>query len=186
VLVTHDWSAVIKLCRQAKVLASGKVALEGRSDEVVAGYLDLAPPRGDCARLLVQPGEVFTAHSGRNWVLAFEVEILQRGPVETAVSIEALQLGVGWEPVILTEYQRVAERPGRYRVEIEIGDLPLGGGEYSLNLFLATAAEPESGARSAFDVRGWTYGNGLLLQVSGDTQGGIAPLPVRWSEEAFA
>lgn len=186
VLVTHDWSAVIKLCRQSKALAGGRVVLEGRSDTVVAGYLDLAQPDAGRAKLLVEPEAVFGAASEQDWVLSYEVEVLAPGPVETAVSIEALQLGVGWEPVILTEYQRVADQPGRYRVEVAIGRLPLAPGEYTLNLFLATGPDPASGARLALDARGWTYGNGVLLRVSGEATPGVAPLPLHWLDEAFA
>lgn len=186
VLVTHDWPAVIKLCRQSKVLASGRVALEGRSDAVVAGYLDLARPVTTQARLLVDDDAVFSAESRQDCVLAFDVELLRAGPVEMAVSIEVLQLGVGWEPVILTEFQPVADQPGRYRVEIAIEQLPLAPGEYLISLFLNTAADPRTGARQSLDARGWTYGTALVLRVGGEPAGGVAPLPLRWVEEALA
>lgn len=186
VLVTHDWSAVIKLCRESKVLVAGRVALEGRSDRVVADYLDLERPTATHARLLVDADAVFEATSRSDWVLTFDVEILQDGPVEAAVSIEVLQLGVGWEPVILTEYARVADAVGRYRVEIAIDELPLAPGEYLLNLFLATAPHPGNGARGSLDTRGWTYGSGLILRVAGEPTRGVAPLPLQWVEEVPA
>jgi lipopolysaccharide transport system ATP-binding protein len=182
-LVTHDWSAVIKLCRQSKVLTGGRVTLEGRSDEVVAGYLDLPKPEATRARILVPKGQQFSGVSGAPCVLAFDVDILRPGPVEAAVSIEVLQLGVGWEAVILTDYQPVDRRPGRYRVELEIGELPLAPGEYSLNLFLAAPADSLNGGRVGLDTRSWTYGTGVVLQVEGAPTAGVAPLALRWIEE---
>ncbi|MEJ8835238.1 ABC transporter ATP-binding protein [Ramlibacter sp. AN1133] len=183
-LVTHDWSAVIKLCRQSKVLASGRVVFEGYSDAVVRSYLDLPKPQAHRARFLVEDGETFGGTSGAGCRLGFTVEIMEPVAAEAAVSIEALQLGVGWEPVILTEFQPVASVPGRYRVELEIPRLPLAPGEYSVNLFLTGAADPATGAREALDARGWTYGNGLSMRVEGQPTAGVATLPLRWTEHA--
>ncbi|HEX2544601.1 MAG TPA: ABC transporter ATP-binding protein [Ramlibacter sp.] len=183
VLVTHDWSAVIKLCRQSKVLSSGKVAIEGRSDAVVAAYLDLPKPQSTLARFLVEEGATFTGTSGEDLVLRLEVELVADVPVQVAVSIEALQLGVGWESVILSEYHEVGTRKGRYTVELRVPQLPLAPADYTLNLFLASPAT-DTGARQVFDTRGWTYGTGLVLKVEGAPVTGVAPLALRWVEEA--
>jgi lipopolysaccharide transport system ATP-binding protein len=182
-LVTHDWSAAIKLCRRSKVLAAGRVVIEGRSDSVVRQYLDLPKPEAHRARLLVGEGHVFHGRSGEAATLAFDAELLEEGPVEAAVSIEALQLGVGWEPVILTEFQPVGAAPGRYRVELDIPALPLAAGEYSVNLFLCTAPHPVSGMRAPLDTRGWTYGNGLVMQVEGPKTDCVACLQLHWLDE---
>lgn len=182
VLVTHDWSAVIKLCRRSKVLARGKVAIEGRSDAVVASYLDLPRPDAQRARLLVDASCRFAGATGQDLVLRLEVEVMESGPVELAVSIEALQLGVGWESVVLTEFEPVAERPGRCEVEVTVPQLPLAPGSYLVNLFLCTPVNPMSARRDVLDARGWTYGNGLALDVEGPPTEGVAPLPLRWLE----
>ena len=183
VLVTHDWSAVIKLCRQSKVLASGKVAVEGRSDEVVAAYLDLPKPQATLARFIVDDGAVFTATSGQDMHLRLQVEVHADVLVQAAVSIEALQLGVGWESVILSEFHEVAAAKGRYEVDLHVPALPLAPGDYILNLFLASAPG-DNGARQVYDTRGWTYGTGLVLKVDGPPATGVTPLPLRWTEEA--
>jgi hypothetical protein len=77
----------------------------------------------------------------------------------------------------------VGHQPGRYRVELEIGKLPLSPGEYSLNLFLAAPADSPNGARVGLDTRSWTYGTGVVLQVEGVPTAGVAPLALRWIEE---
>lgn len=180
-LVTHDWSAVIKLCRHSKVLDRGRIVMDGPSDEMVARYLDLPRPPADRARLTSPPPERLNARSGEDYELVFRVQLLQPIVAEAAVSIEALQLGVGWEPVILTEFEHVADQVGTYEVRIAISALPLAPGDYSLNLFLATPVDPSTGARKALDTRGWTYGTALALHVEGPAPAlGIAPVPARW------
>lgn len=181
-LVTHDWASVIKLCRHSKVLQSGQVWLDGRSDEVIARYLDLPKPPAKQARLLVTDGQVFAAVAGEDMALAFDVEVNAPVPVEVAASVEALQLGIGWEAVLLTEFQPLAQQPGRYAARLHVPSLPLAPGDYSLNLFLSR--EDGSGERQAIDARSWTYGNGLTLRVTGTSDPGIAPFPLEWSVEA--
>jgi lipopolysaccharide transport system ATP-binding protein len=184
-LVTHDWSAVIKLCRRSKVLAAGRVVLEGNSDAVVRDYLDLPKPHAHRARLIVEEGRVYAGATGQPCRIAFAAEVMESVATEAAISIEALQLGVGWEPVILTEFAPVGTGAGRYEVELEIDALPLAPGDYSLNLFLCTV-EDAGGARQPLDTRGWTYGNGLTLRVEGPAMTGVASLPLRWLEEGPA
>jgi len=181
-LVTHDWSAVIKLCRTSRVLQAGRVVLDGRSDTVVAQYLDL--PKADAARacLMVDEGQIMCGVSGETLHIGFEVQVKHCMRVEAAVSIEALQLGVGWESIILTEFSSVADQPGRYWAEFTVERLPLAPGDYLLSLFLATPPDPGSGVRDVLDARGWTYGNGVTLRVGGEPRVGLAPFAVAWSQ----
>ena len=182
-LVTHDWSAVIKLCRASLVLQSGRVVLEGRSDTVVAGYLDLPKAKADAARLVVDPSRKMSGTTGATLSIEFDVELLQSGPVEVAVSIEALQLGVGWEPLILTEFVPVAVLPGRYRTELVVERLPMAPGDYLVSLFLATPPDTATGERKVLDARGWTYGDGITLRVDGESGSGLAPFAIQWSQD---
>lgn len=179
-LVTHDWSAVIKLCRETKVMDRGRVVLSGPSDEVVAKYLELPLPPGDAARIAGLPTGPIEAQSGQDWVLEFDVESTVDRPVELAMSIEALQLGMGWEAIILTEFQRVCAKRGTYRARLCVPRLPLTAGTYSLNLFLSTAMDEVTRARQGLDARSWTYGNGLVLRVQGDAMQGMTFLPLQW------
>ena len=183
-LVTHDWSAVIKLCRTSKVLDRGRVAIEGRSDAVVAAYLDLPRLAGTRAQIIDPSPEALVGVSGEDGTIRFDVHIAEPIRVQAAVSIEVLQLGVGWEPVVLTEFADVAGQPGLYTVSLHIPALPLRPGEYSLNLFISGAPDPDTGVRESLDARAWTYGNGLVFTITGPAAGqGVAPFPVRWAEE---
>ncbi|MBA3771236.1 MAG: ABC transporter ATP-binding protein [Ramlibacter sp.] len=183
-LVTHDWSAVIKLCRRALVLAAGRVVLEGRSDVVVAGYLDLPRPAANRARLVdPEPGSL-SGTAGEDCTIALLIEAQEDVSMQIAVSIETLQLGIGWEPIVLTEFQEVGRSRGRYKVGVQVPSLPLSPGEYSLSVFLSTAPDADGGPREILDARAWTYGTGWVFKVEGQHANGIAPFPVAWSEES--
>jgi lipopolysaccharide transport system ATP-binding protein len=186
-LVTHDWSAVIRLCRQSCVLAAGRVAHAGRSDVVVASYLDLPAPSADRARFLAPEAAALfgqSGQSGQDCTILIDVQIDAKIEVQVALSLEALQLGVGWEPVLLTEYADVGAGPGRFTLAVHFPALPLAPGDYSLALFLATSPRGEGMQREILDARSWTYGNGLTFTVSGAPTPGVAPFPVIWQEDA--
>jgi lipopolysaccharide transport system ATP-binding protein len=68
-------------------------------------------------------------------------------------------------------------------VELRVPALPLAAGEYSVNLFLSSAVDPETRARQPLDARGWTYGNGLFLSVAGEAGPAVCALPLAWHQE---
>jgi lipopolysaccharide transport system ATP-binding protein len=178
VLVTHDWSAVIKLCAESHVLDRGLIAMSGSSDHVVAQYLRIPPPDTSIACFAGLP-EHAGAGSGEDWRLPVDVQIHRAGNVEFAFSIEMLRLGLGWEILMLSSFEPVATQPGKYRITLDVGRLPLAPGRYSLNLFLRAHAGAASEAVTC-DVRSWTVGNALTLDVSGIPGDTVARLPLTW------
>ena len=91
------------------------------------------------------------------------------------MSVEILRIGVGWEIVTITKPYEVGRAHGKYCVTYIIDNTPFVPGEYSLNLFLNYRDSENN--KVACDVRSWTYGNGLTLQVEGDTNEVAATLP---------
>ena len=166
VLVTHDWSAVVRLCQLAHVLERGRLAFSGASDKAIVQYLDIQRPVKTVARF-VDVDRAYEAETGMDAVLAFTMELDEAEPIEMSLSIELLRIGIGWEIVLLSDWVPVAQQPGRYQAQVRIPAMPLPAGTYSLNTFLrrrsdgATAPEPR-------DVRSWTVGNGLTMTVTGD------------------
>lgn len=177
VLVTHDWEAIVKLCEYACVIEDGRFSFQGRSDSAVVNYLNLPVPQVGAARFpATLPGE-FVLWSGEASRLKIPVEILDDVAVDCAISIEMLRIGIGWEIVILTDNHPVADLPGEYEMVFEIPELPLAPGEYSLNLFLSQRPNGEGKQRIALDARSWTYGNGLILKVEGESFPAAVMLP---------
>ncbi len=178
VLVTHDWSAVIKLCGESHVLDKGLIVISGPSDHVVAQYLQIPQPEISWARFLDLPDGV-AADSGKDWQFPIVVKIKQAGDVEFAFSVEMLRLGIGWEILLLSDFKPVASLPGRNRILLGISRLPLAPGTYSLNLFLRARLDSKMPIVPC-DVRSWTLGNALSLTVTGDATPAIARLPLTW------
>ena len=76
----------------------------------------------------------------------------------------------------------VGETPGRYEVDILLPRMPLDPGSYQISVELLTL-NPETGARIPLDGWTWLNGNGLALEITGDSAPGLA-LPMRWRVKA--
>jgi lipopolysaccharide transport system ATP-binding protein len=176
VLVTHDWSSVVRLCRRAVIMDAGEILAEGPADEIVARYLDLPKPDGSIASFGELPSR-FVAVSGEDFSARLPVERRREGILEFACSVELLRLGVGWEILILSEFLPIGRASGETSIDITIPRLPLAPGHYSLNLFLRSA--DSEGARLA-DARTWTTGTGLHLVVTGTQARAVTRLRTSW------
>jgi lipopolysaccharide transport system ATP-binding protein len=178
ILATHDWSAVLKLCREACVLERGRIVDRGPSPAVVQRYLGLPQPRGDSAAFAPHLPSVYWALSEEDTTLSVPIDVRVTSPIWFACSVESFRQGIGWSHLLQVEPRPVVAAPGRYDVEVAIPSLPLSPGEYSLNLFLSERG-PE-GALVPLDVRSWTYGNGLTLVVAGEPRESVSIVPLRW------
>lgn len=180
VLVTHDWSAVIKLCRETHIVDRGRITASGPSDQIVASYLGLTPPEKRIAYFEPSLLKTYTAIPGQDIEFFFEIQVLEPTPVLFGYSIELLRLGIGWEIMLLSDPVLVSERSGSQTLRLKIPQLPLVPGEYSFNLFL------NSLKNESFDIRSWTFGNGIRLLVHGDASANtVAHLPVQWGGQCL-
>jgi lipopolysaccharide transport system ATP-binding protein len=177
VLVTHDWTAVLKLCEEAHVIEQGRFVFSGPSNQAVVSYLKIPVPEATVARLSNCNSQSHVLNSGQDANIQLWVDILEPAPVDFAISIEMLRIGIGWEIVLLADSIPVAEQPGKYAVNVSISDLPLVSGEYSLNVFLSRRKLTPRDATVSFDIRSWTTGNGYRLHIEGEATRVSAKLP---------
>lgn len=177
VLVTHDWTAVLKLCEQAHVIEQGMFAFSGPSDRAVVSYLKIPVPEAIVARFSSCTPQSHVAHSGQDASIMLQVDVLEPVSVDFGISIEMLRIGIGWEIVLLADSIPVAEQPGAYTVKIAIPLLPLAPGEYSLNVFLYRRKLSQQEPAVVFDTRSWTIGNGYKLQIEGEPTDASTILP---------
>ena len=179
VLVTHDWTAILRLCERALELESGRILAEGNAEQIICGYLKLSqqldPNR--LARFSDQCPKSFGAASGEEWVCEIPIDVMGEGPVFFNYSVEKLILGLDWQILILGSDTLIASSVGRYLARIKVPELPLPSGEYRLNLFLSGAKPVDGGVRPGFDVRSWTTGNSLKLSVDGPQVSSLVILP---------
>lgn len=183
VLVTHDWSAVVKMCQTAHVLEGGKFAFSGPATRAVRRYLygdDVREAhRHGIARFATRP-ENLRAATGDELVLRAEVDILTPAEVGCVCVIERLQPGFGWETSLMSRgVSPVGFEPGRYGVEIAVPDLPLDAGEYQIAIHLVMPDPDLAGRRILLDGWSWLNGDGVELTVVGDPARGLA-LPMTW------
>jgi len=182
ILVTHDWSAVIKLCQSALILADGKVIEQGPSDRIVASYLELPKPDGKIARFVdLQP--VYEGTSASDLTIPLFIEAQSDLELEFAFSVELLRLGIGWEILLLSEFHSVGRGTGKRKIVLSIPRLPLAPGDYSLNIFLRTDSAQDA---IELDSRTWTTGSGLRLAVRGTPSRSVTRVPISWRLDSVA
>lgn len=184
VLVTHDWSSVLRLCRDAAVLDRGRIAYAGPSDKAVVSYLGIERPPAVVARLIDGDSGPYTAHTGRDAELPFVIEMTEDTPIEMSISIETLRIGTGWEVVVLSPWSPIGDRIGKYHARVRIPALPLAAGSYALNVFLRGQPRDALAPAILHDTRSWTVGNGLELVVDGPVRDHVQ-LPFRISRGAL-
>ncbi len=181
ILVTHDWSAILKLCEEAHILEHGTIVQSGRSDKIVQMYLKLPFPERGIARFCSTNPERYVLQSGKDAELIFDVELDKNVPIDFGYSIELLQIGIGWEILLIQNPTPLINSKGTHQVCIKIGKLPLAPGRFFLNMFLATPREPgSSSAYKVYDSLTWTLGNGIELIVEGKKRSSALVIPMTW------
>jgi lipopolysaccharide transport system ATP-binding protein len=180
ILVTHDWSAVLKLCEECHIMERGRIVQTGPSSEIVRSYLDL--PRTNFSTIVrIDPStpRQYTARAGEDFEFTFDVEITRDIPgLAAAYSIEFLWVGTGWEIALIGNNIPVPCTAGRHSLCLKISRLPVVPGRYTLNLFLSSPMSAEEKCVAiAYDAWGWTYGNGIDLVVTGQSRSGVSVLP---------
>jgi lipopolysaccharide transport system ATP-binding protein len=176
VLVTHDWTAILKLCETTHVIESGRFSYSGSSDKAVVSYLKIAKPEATAAQFASCNDETHVVQCGSDSTIRLWVDITETGPVDLAISVEMLRVGIGWEIVLLADNMALPGDVGRYAVDMLIPHVPLVAGQYSLNVFLSkrgTFGHPAV----PLDRRSWTLGNGMTLLVEGSPVSTAVKLP---------
>jgi lipopolysaccharide transport system ATP-binding protein len=188
ILVTHDWSAVVRMCETTHVLDRGRLMFSGPSERAARIYLygeDASPVyRRDLACLRSKPNSPMVARPGEDLNVCVEVDIL--APVETRIAlvVERMEAGHGWEISLMSRRAvTVGSKPGRSRVDMVVPRLPLEPGSYQLSIQLITPDPEAQGTFVLLDSYGWLNGNGVALEIQGDPSSGLA-LPSAWAVSA--
>ncbi|MBI2195051.1 MAG: ABC transporter ATP-binding protein [Planctomycetes bacterium] len=178
ILVTHDWTAILKLCEEAHIMDHGRIIQSGRAEDIVRSYLNV-PAEGfqagaqfgpELGQTLVVPGEPALE-------IALPVVLTQNVPVVLHYSIEFLLIGVGWEIIVLSNNLPVANQIGKYVVRLRFQPGVIAPGRYYLNAGLSAPLRPGQ-PFVGYDARGWLHGNRIDLLVEGRARKGCVMLPV--------
>ena len=187
VLVTHDWSAIIKLCETAYILENGSFVFSGPPERAARLYLygeaSKQPTTEGIAHFVAKPADRLIARVGEDFSLGLEVEIKKSADVGVVFIIERLQPGYGWEIALMSrEVGVVGREPGYYAVDILTQHLPLEPGLYQISVNLVMPDPEFPGRRINLGGYAWLDGNGISLEVEGSEQGGLR-LPTYWKVE---
>lgn len=180
VLVTHDWSAILRLCETACQLDGGEIVAQGNAETIICDYLALSEtldPSSSIACFADDCPSVFTGRTGEAWECEIPLDVQNEASLIFNYSIEKLILGQEWQILILGKEQAISATTGKHTIKISIPYLPLPGGDYRLNLFLSTPTEAGGNTKTAVDIRSWTNGNSLRLNVTGVKQAALVSLP---------
>lgn len=188
VLVTHDWSAILKICEKAYILDKGRITNSGTSSDMVQQYLNLPTPSKEYAEIILNKEKLkFISEQDAE----FEVTILLKKNTSLAInySIELLKIGFGWEIILLNEqYLPLFCKLGHNLVQFKINKLPLVPGEYFLNIFLKSLDDTVNS--NHLDAVSWTHGNGVKILVTGKESPTTTVIPwnisVKGSDHAIA
>lgn len=185
ILVTHDWSATLKLCENSHILEGGEIIDSGRTDGIVQRYLALPKPTGKVAKFEFNSKQALMATAGEDVAFHFNIHLHEDTPISFNYSVEMLRVGMGWEILLMNKKNIfITKQKGRYILNLKIPKLPIAPGKYFLNLFLNS--HDGSHPSLDFDSCSWTYGNGIELQVLGSKTESVAQLDWRVKNEVLS
>jgi len=185
VLVTHDWSAVLRLCAWSHIMDRGRIVDSGPTDEIVRRHIRLEPPRTEFAAFSGSSPTAYRVKTGEDAELSLVADVKRDVAVELGYSIEMLCAGVGWQIMLMSSGLPIGDGPGKYHLQLVIPRLPLPEGRYHLNVFLTSRQRPEGcNPVQIYDARSWTYGNAFDLIVEGPASAAAAVLPLEWERVA--
>ena len=184
ILVTHDWTAVLKLCQTAHIMSRGHILASGNSEYIVRKYLDINTDDFLAGAKFSQDlPTTWVVQSGQDAELLIPIDVTESVAVDFGYSIESLVIGVGWEIMLLTTHHPLQLNAGRNVIRVKIPKFPLAPDRYYLSLFLSTMLKDNDlSGRKGYDARGWTYGNRLDLIVEGNSSKSATLIPMQWKQ----
>ena len=177
VLSTHDWTAVLRLCRESLVLDGGRVIDQGPTAKVVARYLNIPQPSDPHATLIVD--EAIEAANHNFAEFEFGIRQARLSNLEIAWSIEQFSVGQGWENLLHQDYVPIPSTIGLTKFRVTYEQIQVDTGHYVLNLFLRR--KHQDGTSMPVDARSWTRGNGIDLRIRGQKLRSPVVPDVQWS-----
>lgn len=177
IIVTHDWTSILKLCETSHILDQGKIIFTGLSDKAIVKYLDIPRNKPEYAEFIIEESKEFILYAGQDSELELRIDLFESAPIYLSISIEKLHVGADWEIMMMAKDLYIAEQAGTYVANVKIPRCPFVQGEYILNLWLTMHESNDQPQSITCDSRTWTSGNGMKLIVKGKTENGGFKLP---------
>ena len=175
IVVTHDCQAILRLSSKAYELKKGKVVANGEPEKVISDYLKISDQLEKKKLVYFSPNcpKKINARSEKDLNFKIPIKSLVNEEVFFNYTIEKLILAKDWQLLFFgaNEKKLITEIQGDFEINISISKLPLPEGEYRLNLFLS------SSSGKGFDIKSWTTGDSIRINVKGKKSAGLILLP---------
>ena len=181
VIVTHDWTAILKICKHALKLENGQILAAGNPEKIICDYLNVSSQLNpnSPAKFTKNCPLTLTARSGKDWGFDIPIKNTGKESVLFNFTIEKLEIANDWQVIFFGDQTKVASSEGSYVIQINITKLPLPPAEYRLNLFLNGPNQSNGTVGPSYDSRSWTTGNSIRLVVVGEPIAGLVLIPFR-------
>ncbi len=188
VIVSHDWTSLVKLCRRVLLIQDKKIAMEGPAAAVInkqLGYNEDDSPDINLCNKTELSQRTYEAESGKEFT--FEFDIYAKIPPKGGVLgvdfyIERYVVGDGWNRVFNCESEKEIRTPGEYHIRVHLPTLPLVAGFYQMSIEMFVPLLPgEIAFSTVYTKMNWLNGQALPLTVTApETRKGILAASLQW------
>jgi len=128
--------------------------------------------------------QTFTVGVGEAARLAIGVKLHADLPVALGLSVESIGGTVGWQALLIQNFNPVATKAGQYDTAFTLPAGLLAPGRYLINRFLTSPGQT-FGTREfkIYDARAWTMGSPDVLVIEGEPVAGALGLRFSWTGE---
>lgn len=188
VIVTHDWTSIVKLCHRAILIKDHKIADEGPAAAVInrqLGYNEYDSTLINIKNKDKLAQTTYTAKSGEDFHFTFDIfakKIPKGGILGVDFYVERYAPGVGWNRIFNCESQYNIEEPGEFQANVWIPSLPLAKGFYQMSIELFVPLQPgEIAFSTVYTKMNWLNGQALPLTVTAaEEQHGMLTYDISW------
>lgn len=193
VIVTHDWRAVLRLCKESLLLEKHRAEFLGDSFTAVRKYLKSAAEVVRSDEIYLHDEAVLLAHvhetrPGDDFLFNFRAEVStvpEDGRLAVYYYLGSFIPGIGWQVIFSSEAVVEISEPGTYEIQVHIPNFPLAPGEYHAALELVKPLRKGQKAHEKVYVRlNWLNEHALRVRVLGhNPQNAILAGRVKWTQE---
>ncbi|MEQ8926718.1 MAG: ATP-binding cassette domain-containing protein, partial [Fulvivirga sp.] len=130
IIATHDWSAVLRLCKQCCIMNNGEITFYGSAKDTVKQYINAVDERKrEIASFSISENYEVEQNAGNSLELEIPIKINAELQFHFSYSIEIFRSFYGWETLILCDKKMLnVNSAGNYRIKIKVDDFPLQEG----------------------------------------------------------
>ncbi len=170
IMVSHDWTALLRFCSRGCILDKGRINFEGEIRSTISEYVQFEKLHSDIIKIfnkeILAKKTVEWEEEGR---LDFTIEVMQVPPteeVEANIFIEKFSQGLGWNLVYTNGAYFKIKKKGIYKVSVWFPDLGLEEGIYNVGIHLLEVhMYKKEGVAKAYDRMTWLEKNGIELKI---------------------